>query len=146
MLTIRRNQEWLPSVFNDIIGNNFFEHAAVSATSPAVNVIEKQQEYIVEVAAPGMTKDDFKVNIDEDDNLVVALEKETSANNDKSAEQMHYLRREFAYTNYQHRYELPDNVNREKIAATVHDGVLEVTLPKMSVESEEKNNRQIEIV
>ena len=89
MLTIRRNQEWLPSVFNDIIGNNFFEHAAVSATSPAVNVIEKQQEYIVEVAAPGMTKDDFKVNIDEDDNLVVALEKETSANNDKSAEQMH---------------------------------------------------------
>ena len=145
MLTIRRNQEWLPSVFNDIIGNNFFEHAAVSATSPAVNVIEKQQEYIVEVAAPGMTKDDFKVNIDEDDNLVVALEKETSANNDKSAEQMHYLRREFAYTRFRQAMILPEDVDKEAITAKVENGVLTVVLPKLKPQEVKKTNRLIDI-
>ena len=93
MLTVRRNQEWLPNLFNEIFDNNLYERASVSATTPAVNVLEKEHEYLVEVAAPGMTKNEFKVNLDEDENLVVALEKE--ANKEEEGKKMHYLRREF---------------------------------------------------
>ena len=145
MLTIRRNQEWLPSVFNDIIGNNFFEHTAVSTTSPSVNVIEKEHEYIVEVAAPGMTKQDFKVNIDEDDNLVVAVEKETNVGSDKAAERMHYLRRELAYSRFRQAMILPDDIDKEAISAKVENGVLTVTLPKLKPQEVKKSNRLIDI-
>ncbi|MGN0213820.1 MAG: Hsp20/alpha crystallin family protein [Muribaculaceae bacterium] len=147
MLTIRRNQEWLPSVFNEILGNNIFDHASVSATTPAVNVIEKENEYIVEVAAPGMTKNDFKVNIDEDDNLVVALEKEVNTNekNEESTNKMHYLRREFSYTRFRQALILPEDVDKEAISAKVENGVLTVILPKLKPQEVKKTNKIIDI-
>ena len=73
MITRRNNQTWLPDVFNDFFDTDYLPKA--NATAPAINVIEKDNEYDVEVAAPGMTKDDFKVSLDEDENLVIAFEK-----------------------------------------------------------------------
>ena len=73
MTTRRNNQNWLPDVFNDFFDNEYLPKA--NATAPAINVIEKEKEYDVEVAAPGLTKDDFKVSLNEDDNLVIAIEK-----------------------------------------------------------------------
>ena len=75
MTLIRRNQNWLPGFFNDFMDNNWIER--VNSTLPAVNVMETENEYKVELAAPGLTKDDFNVHVDEDNNLVVNVEKKT---------------------------------------------------------------------
>ena len=71
MMPVRRTQNWLPSIFNDFFDNEWM--AKENATAPAINVIESEKEYKVEVAAPGMTKDDFNVRIDEDNNLVISM-------------------------------------------------------------------------
>ncbi|MCI6894503.1 MAG: Hsp20/alpha crystallin family protein [Bacteroidales bacterium] len=144
MLTVRRNQEWLPNLFNEIFDNNLYERASVSATTPAVNVLEKEHEYLVEVAAPGMTKNEFKVNLDEDENLVVALEKE--ANKEEEGKKMHYLRREFSYSQFRQTMILPDDVDKEKISAKVENGVLSVILPKMNPQELKKANKVIDIM
>ena len=83
MLLARRNSNWLPDVFNDFFDTDFLPKP--NATAPAINVIERDSEYVVELAAPGMTKEDFKVSLDEDENLVVDLEKkvETQEGDDK---------------------------------------------------------------
>lgn len=141
MLITRRNQNWLPEVFNDFFDTNFLPK--VNATAPAINVIERENEYAVEIAAPGMTKDDFKVSLDEDENLVVAIEKKNETTQEKS--NGHYLRREFSYTQYHQTLILPEDVDREKIAATVEHGVLTVKLPKHSPEQQRKESRVIEI-
>ena len=86
MLLARRNQNWLPDVFNTLFDTDIMPK--FNATAPAINVIEKENEYDVELAAPGMTKDDFKVTLDEEDNLVVALEKKeetTDEEDDKTS-------------------------------------------------------------
>ena len=74
MALIRRNQDWLPSVFNDLFDNNDWMGRTHAITSPADNVIERENEYSVEIAAQGMTKDDFNVHLDDDGNLVISLE------------------------------------------------------------------------
>ena len=144
MLTVRRNQEWLPNLFNEIFDNNLYERASVRATTHAVNVLEKEHEYLVEVAAPGMTKNEFKVNLDEDENLVVALEKE--ANKEEEGKKMHYLRREFSYSQFRQTMILPDDVDKEKISAKVENGVLSVILPKMNPQELKKANKVIDIM
>ena len=73
MMPVRRNQNWLPSIFNDFFDNDWMVKA--NATAPAINVFETEKEYKVELAAPGMTKEDFNVHIDEENNLVISMEK-----------------------------------------------------------------------
>ena len=68
MMTTQRNQYWLPEVFNDLFDNEFL--TKTNTTSPAINVVEKDNEYDVQYAAPGMTKDDFKVSLDEEQILL----------------------------------------------------------------------------
>ena len=91
----------------------------------------------------GMTKDDFNVRIDEDNNLVISMEKKTE--NKEERKDGRYLRREFSYSKFQQTMILPDNVDKEKIAASVEHGVLNIELPKLSEEEVKKPNRQIEI-
>lgn len=142
MMPMRRNnQSWLPSIFNDFFDNEWMERA--NATAPAINVIENDKEYKVELAAPGMTKEDFDVRIDEDNNLVISMEKK----NEKKDENKNgrYLRREFSYSKFQQTMILPDDVDKEKIAASVNNGVLDIQLPKLSKEEMPKQTRNIEI-
>ena len=143
MLLARRNQNWLPDVFNTLFDTDIMPK--FNATAPAINVIEKEKEYDVELAAPGMTKDDFKVTLDEEENLVVALEKKTE-NNEENKETGHYLRREFSYTKFHQTLLLPEDVDREKIAASVENGVLTVVLPKKSAQELKKEAKVIEIM
>ena len=75
MMPVRRTQNWLPSIFNDFFDNDRMVKA--NATAPAINVFETEKEYKVELAAPGMTKEDFNVHIDEENNLVISMEKKT---------------------------------------------------------------------
>ena len=140
-MPVRRTQSWLPSIFNDFFDNDWMVKA--NATAPANNVLETEKEYKVELAAPGMTKDDFNVRIDEDNNLVISMEKKTE--NKEEKKDGRYLRREFSYSKFQQTMILPDNVDKEKIAASVDNGVLNIELPKLSEEEVKKPNRQIEI-
>lgn len=67
------NQNWLPSIFNDFFDNEWMERS--NATAPAINVLENEKSYDLEVAAPGMTKEDFKVTLDENGDLVINMER-----------------------------------------------------------------------
>ena len=141
MLPIRRNQSWLPSIFNDFFDNDWMERA--NATAPAVNVIEHEDDYCVELAVPGMSKDDFQVHVDQNDNLVITMEKKEEKKNDKKEER--YLRREFSYSKFQQTLVLPDDVEKEKISAHVEHGVLTVELPKRKIEATPNVVRHIEV-
>ena len=134
------NQNWLPSIFNDFFDNNWMEKA--NATAPAINVVESDKDYKVEVAVPGMTKEDFNIHLGDENELVISMEKKVE-NEDK--ENKKYLRREFSYTKFQQSLYLPDNVDKEKITANVANGVLTIELPKYSQEEKAKINRVIEL-
>ncbi|MBM6758998.1 Hsp20/alpha crystallin family protein [Bacteroides mediterraneensis] len=136
------NQNWLPSIFNDFFDNDWMVKA--NATAPAINVVESDKDYKVEVAVPGMTKNDFNIHLGEDNELVISMEKK-SENNEKDKDNKKYLRREFSYSKFQQSLYLPDNVDKDKISANVADGVLTIDLPKYSQEEKAKVNRVIEI-
>lgn len=140
-MPIRRNQNWLPSIFNDFFDNDWMEKA--NATAPAINVLENEKEYKVELAAPGMTKEDFDVHIDEENNLVISMEKKNEKKEDEKKGR--YLRREFSYSKFQQTMILPEDVDKEKISATVNNGVLDIELPKLVKEELPKQKRVIEI-
>ena len=122
----------------------------MNATAPAVNVKETADDYTMEVAVPGLKKEWVRVNIDNDGNLKLAIEnkfehKEENKDGKKSDEKhVHYLRREFSYSNYEQTYVLPDDVDRNKISAKVADGVLTVVIPK-EVKEEQKTLKTIEV-
>ena len=97
MMPVRRSQNWLPSIFNDFFDNELM--AKANATAPAINVIETDKAYKLELAAPGMTKEDFSVRIDEENNLVISMEKK--AENKEEKKDGRYLRREFSYSKFQ---------------------------------------------
>ena len=140
MITTRNNQYWLPEVFNDFFNNDFVSKK--NATSPDINVVEKENEYDVKYTAPGMTKDDFKVSLDEEQNLVVELEKAEQKEDDNNGV---FLRREFSFSNFQQKLILPEDVDHEKISASVANGVLTVVLPKKNAEEQKKEVKMIEI-
>ena len=137
---MRRNAAWLPSVFNDLFDTDFMPKA--NCTAPAINVKENDKAYIVELAAPGMKKDDFNVHINDEGNLIIKMEqKEDKKEEDKNTR---YLRREFSYSKFEQTLILPDDVQKDQISAKVENGVLTVQLPKV-VEKKVKVSRQIEI-
>ena len=137
---MRRNAAWLPDVFNDFFNTDYMPKA--NATAPAINVKENDKGYTVELAAPGMTKEDFNVHINDEGNLIIKMEsKKEKKEEDKSTR---YLRREFSYSRYEQTLILPDDVKKEDISARVENGVLTVELPKV-VEEKVKVSRQIEI-
>ena len=140
MLPVMNRNLWMPEEFNDFFDTDFMPR--VSATAPAINVKESEKDYTVELAAPGLTKDDFNVNIDNDGNLHIKIE--NKSNKKDEDKKRHYLRREFSYSKYEQTLLLPDDVEKDKIAASVDHGVLTVELPKL-VKAEEKTARQIEI-
>ena len=144
MTPSRRNysQEWLPSIFNDFFDNDWMVKA--NATAPAINVIESDTDYKVEVAAPGMTKEDFNIHLSEDNELVISMEKKTE-NKEEDKENKKYLRREFSYTKFQQALVLPDDVEKDKINANVNNGVLTIELPKRTPEEKARINKVIEI-
>jgi HSP20 family protein len=141
MNLIRRNQNWLPDVFSDLFSNDWMLRA--NATAPAINVIESESDYRIEVAAPGMTKGDFSVRIDDDNNLVISMEKKVE--NSEKNENAIYLRREFSYSKFEQKMILPKNADKEKISAKMVHGVLDVSIPKMNEEALKKNMKVIEI-
>ncbi len=140
MMPMMRTNNWIPAVFNDLFNADYLPK--VNATAPAINVKESDKAYIVELAAPGMKKEDFNVHINDEGNLVVKMEsKNEKKEEDKTTR---YLRREFSYSKFEQTLILPDDVKKDAISAKVEHGVLTVELPKL-VEEKVKVSRQIEI-
>ena len=122
----RTSDSWLPDIFNDFFDNSWMERPTY--TAPAINVIETEKEYEVELAAPGLDKEDFRVHVDADNNLHIEMDKKAETKEGKKHGR--FLRREFSYEKFQQTLLLPDDVDAEKIEAKVEKGVLMVTLPK----------------
>ena len=134
-----RSNNWIPAVFNDLFYTDFMPKA--NCTAPAINVKESDKAYTVELAAPGMKKEDFNVHINDEGNLIIKMEQKQEKEEDKTTR---YLRREFSYSKYEQTLILPDDVKKDAIAAKVEHGVLTIELPKV-VEEKVKVSRQIDI-
>lgn len=133
------------SFFDDIFGRELFNwennnFSTTSTTLPSVNIKETKDTYEVEVAAPGLEKNDFKVTLD-GNLLTISSEKE----NKQVSEQQNFTRREFSYQSFQRSFELPKNVvDEENISARYENGLLLLSIPKKE-EAKQKPPRMIEI-
>lgn len=107
---------------NDWFGRDFMD------TTPGVNISETNGSYHVELAAPGLKKEDFNIKVD-GDMITISSEKET----EKKTEEKNYYGREYNYTSFSRSFNLPAEVNQEKITANYTDGVLKLELPKKEV-------------
>ena len=142
MNTIVKNINGYPNLVNSFFNKDLMDERfapAYQGTAPAVNIVASAEAYRIEVAAPGLQKSDFKLNLDHN-RLTISAEKEN-----KSEEQNEkYTRREFSYSSFQRTFTLPGAVDSEKINATYVDGILHVALPKRE-EAKVKPARTIEI-
>ncbi|UKJ06271.1 Hsp20/alpha crystallin family protein [Solitalea lacus] len=114
-------------MFNDFLESMFNNNTMpdTSFKTPAVNVVENADGYAIELAVPGLKKDDFNIDL-EKNTLTVSVEKE----NESKEEGKNYHRREFSYTSFKRSFNLPETVDVEKIGAEYKDGVLSLTIPK----------------
>lgn len=141
MLPVMRTNGWFPTVFDELFNNDWMPK--MKTTEPAINVKEDEKAYTMEVAVPGIKKEYCRINVNNDGNLEVAIENKFEHKDEDKKE--HYIRREFSYSNYQQTYALPENVVKEKISAKVENGVLCITMPKLTKEEEKKTQLQIEV-
>lgn len=137
----------IPSIFDDFILRDLFESSNGNwrpngATLPAVNVGETNDAFMIEVAAPGMKRNDFHVELDNHVLTISSNREEQREENDKDGQ---YTRREFSYQAFQRSFSLPENkVEGEKISAQYRDGILYITVPKKE-EAKVKPPKQISI-
>jgi len=110
------NDDWVKNLYKKV------------TATPAINVIETDSEYDMEMAVPGLTKEDLNVQVDENC-LNISMEKKTET--EHKNEKKNYLRREFSTQQFFRSFELPENVEKEKITAKVENGVLKIALPKV---------------
>ena len=147
----RRNQNastWLPSMFDDFFNDDFLGvPVSRQFATPAVNIKETEKNYDIQIAAPGMTKDDFKLSITENNELVISLERNESKEdkNDKDEKHGTWLRREFSYASYSQSFVIPEDVEIEKITAKMEHGVLNIDNPKKEIVNKAPATRQITI-
>jgi HSP20 family protein len=125
------------SFFNNSIADFFGSDFTLS--SPSVNVIEDGNFYRIEVAAPGLEKGDFEVNIENGFLNISAEHKQ-----EEEVKEGKYMRREFNYTSFKRSFELPDTVKADKVEAKYENGILKINLPKKA-ETKVENSRLIEI-
>ena len=156
----------LPGVFSDFLDMERFFPSMPSMASmmpqmspmmqqmrqqPAVNIIENDNEFRVEVSAPGMRKDDFNIDMEENRLTISAErkyeheEKSGGGNGKESKNNERYTRREFGYSQFSRSFMLPETVDPEKIDASYQDGVLKLILPKREEEKQRRQRRQINI-
>jgi HSP20 family protein len=142
MLPSLRTRTSLPSLVEEYFNGDFlprFFDIENCNSVPAVNIVESKDEYRIDVAAPGLNKEDFKIHIDKNV-LTVSSEKEEKheANDDK------VMRKEFSYYSFKRCFSLPETINADMIKATQKDGILQIVVPKRE-EAKEKPAREVKI-
>ncbi|AUD02338.1 Hsp20/alpha crystallin family protein [Spirosoma pollinicola] len=147
MNPLMRTNNHLPSLIENLFGRDMNEFFNTNTTSgltsvPAVNVLEHQDGFRIEVAAPGLKKEDFKLNLNHN-NLTISAYQETQKDEPGQGNEK-YTRREFSYSSFQRTFTLPTSINADRIQATYADGLLKIDVPKRE-EAKVKPPRQIEI-
>lgn len=145
MTLIRTNNRLYPNVFNQLFNRELIDwtntgFSAEDTTLPAVNILEDENRIQIEVAAPGMKKEDFKIDLDRN-RLTISAEvtSENGESNDR------YSRKEFNYRSFRRLFNIPvETINGDRVEAAYKDGILVVTLPKRE-ELKPKPARAIEI-
>ena len=121
----------IPSLLDDFFGRDWLDSTMADwrtsgSTLPAVNVQETNDDYMIEVAAPGMKRDDFKIELD--NNILTISSQQEDSHEEKDG---NYTRREFSYQSFQRSFSLPQNrVKGDEITAKYVDGILRITVPK----------------
>lgn len=138
---VRRNLfPGFTNLFDDFFNDEVFSNRLVG-TVPSVNIKETEDTYFIELAAPGMKKDDIKIEAD-NNQLTISSEKEMR--NEEKDENGKYTMREFNYQSFSRSFTLPESANAEKISANYKDGVLNISIPKKE-EAKQKPVRTIKI-
>ena len=127
------NDFFRTNLFGDLLDND------LSLGAPAVNIAEGMDSYSIEVAAPGLARNDFKIKLDH--NVLTISSSKESKKEDKKEE---YTRQEFSYSSFSRSFTLPESVEAEKISATYQEGILYISIPKRE-EAKVKPAREIEI-
>ena len=136
------NRHYVPAYWDDFFNDSFFNQVkstSCNGTTPAVNVSEDDKEYTIEVAAPGIKRKDFNLELD-NDVLTISTEQKAS----KEEQKQTFLRREFNFQTFKRSFQLPETIDHEQIKATHEAGILTLTLPKKEAEVQ-KTPRQIEV-
>lgn len=142
MLPVRKERRFFPSIVDEFFGRDFIPDLFEFQTGvnmPSVNVIEGKDDFKIEVAAPGLNKEDFKIDLD---NNVLTITSEKEEKNED--ENQRYMRREFSYSSFKRSFSMPQSVDASNIKATHNNGVLTITVPKRE-EAKERPPKQIEI-
>lgn len=127
----------MPALFNELMNWN-----EPSFSTPRMNIVETKNNYQLELCAPGLTKEDLKLSIDNEGNLVIEMVKDTKE--DKTEEQ-HYLRHEFSVEHFRQTVMLPDDIHRDQIKAKMEHGILNIVIPKVTIEEKQKLIQTIEV-
>lgn len=138
----RKERSFFPSIVDEFFGRDFMPDLFEFRTGinmPSVNVIEGKDDYKIEVAAPGLDKKDFKIDLD---NNVLTITSEKEDNSEENNER--YMRREFSYSSFKRSFSLPQSVDAGKITANHNNGILTIMVPKKE-EAKVKPPKQIEI-
>ena len=147
MNLIKRNTDnWLPSIFDDMFKTDWMDNgnnglSRIGTSVPAVNIAESDDAFTLEVAAPGMTKKDFNLELD---NGVLTISSEVKKEDEQKENGGRFTRREFSYTSFKRAFSLPETVDPEKISAKYNEGVLVIELPKRE-EAKVQAKRMIDI-
>lgn len=142
MLVKNRDFPVFPNVFNDFFKDwSNSNGSVVHSTIPAVNIKETENEFFLDVAAPGMDKKDFQINLEND---VLTISSEKKSENEETTEQ--FTRKEYSYLSFKRSFTLPKQlIDRDNIKATYENGELKITIPKLE-EAKPKPTRLIEVL
>ena len=140
MLVTRRNQDFMPTLFNELMNWN-----DTTYSTPRMNIMETKDNYKLELCIPGLTKEDVKLSIDAEGNLVVEMVKENKSEKKENKEDMRYLRHEFSVEHFRQTVMLPEDIHKEQISAKVENGILDIVIPKVTTEEKKQAVQTIEV-
>jgi len=130
---------WFDNFFENSLGTEFLSNFNTGITLPAVNIKETSDEFVLELAIPGMKKSDFTIDVE---NKILSIASEVKHEDEETKD--HYTRREFGYSSFKRTFTLPDSVESDKVKASYKDGIFMITLPKRE-EAKQKPPKRIEI-
>ena len=140
MLVTRRNQDFMPTLFNELMNWN-----DTTYSTPRMNIMETKDNYKLELCIPGLTKEDVKLSIDAEGNLVVEMVKENKSEKKENKDEMRYLRHEFSVEHFRQTVMLPEDIHKEQISAKVENGILDIVIPKVTNEEKKQAMQTIEV-
>jgi HSP20 family protein len=130
----------MPTLFNELMNWN-----DTTYSTPRMNIMETKDNYKLELCIPGLTKEDVKLSIDAEGNLVVEMVKENKSEKKENKEEMRYLRHEFSVEHFRQTVMLPEDIHKEQISAKVENGILDIVIPKVTGEEKKQAVQTIEV-